>query len=489
MSDLSRQQYLAAAGHQPGADLQEVYRRYANIFGSDVLAMVREAFVAAPTGSDERRQARMLLEWQAEAQASRELAALDEREITWRGSAVVRLPDGRAIEFERAPIEMADARDHGERRAIERARGALVAAELAPIRRERFQRERDLTEALGLASGYNATFDLLSGIPLAELAEQCRALIRDTQAMWDETYADFVKRRLGIDPREATRGDALAVFRAPEFDGYFPGPPMRGRVLDQVRELGIDPTASGRITIDADDRPGKRSRAFCAPVRVPDEVYLVVRPQGGHGDWTTFLHELGHALHFAYMRADLPFEDRWVGDNSVTESFAMLWDHLLHDKGWLARYTDLDAAHLPRALRAAAFEELHYVRRYSAKLLYEIELYRGDVPWNALPDLYAHELTAATTFRYGADDAFVDVDPRFYSARYLRAWQLQGVLNEALVERYDDDWWRNPRAGPWIRDALFAEGQRELGQELAVRVSGKRLGFGPLIARVEGMLA
>ena len=97
--------------------------------------------------------------------------------------------------------------------------------------------------------------------------------------------------------------------------------------------MGIDPTAAGRILFDTGDREGKRSRAFCAPVRVPNEVYLVMRPHGGQTDWNTFLHELGHALHFAYMRPDLPYEYRWLGDNSITEGYAMLFDHLMQDRG------------------------------------------------------------------------------------------------------------------------------------------------------------
>jgi hypothetical protein len=108
--------------------------------------------------------------------------------------------------------------------------------------------------------------------------------------------------------------------------------------------------------------------------------------------------------------------------------------------------------------------------------------------WESLPDLYVEQLTSATTFRYDRADAFIDVDPRYYAARYLRAWQLQALITETLVERYDVDWWRNPRAGPWICAALFGEGQRELAHEQAERVAGKPLSFGPLVRAVERML-
>ena len=485
MQDLSRELYLAHAGHKPSAELQSIYERYASILDADALAATLEAFRGAAEHSEERRRARLLLEWQAEAQASRLLAPYDEREIAWESSAMVRLPDGQAVSYQRAAIEIANSTDRAERLALDEARAGLVERELAPLKRERLQREKDFMESLELGSDYIAAFEALSGVDLHGLTGECAAFLRDTQAMWDDVYAEFVRRGLGIEPREATRADALALLRAREFDRFFPAGQMEPSVRRQHREIGIDVEASGRIRLDIGEREGKRARAFCAPVRVPYEVYLVMRPHGGQTDWTTFLHELGHALHFACIRPDLPFEFRWLGDNSITEGYAMLLDHRMQDRGWLERYTELDGRAAAEFLRAAAFEELHFLRRYCAKLLYEVELYGGEHAWDSVPDLYVEALTAGTSFRYRPADAFIDLDPRFYAARYLRAWQLQALIAETLRDRFDEDWWRNPRAGPWIVKALFSEGQRELAGELAQRVAGRSLSFAPLIRAVE----
>ena len=486
--EISREYYLAHSGHKQSAELQPIYEKHATILGPEALSMVLELFRAAPPESEDRRGLRLLADWLAEAQSARVLASVDEREIAWEGSAVVRLPDGGALQYQRVAIQLANTPDARERHQIERARAALVQSELAPLRRDRFQRERDITEDLGLADGYNATFELLSGIDLAALRAECDTFLRETQVIWDDVLPEFLSVRLGMKPAEATRADALALFRAKEFDTAFPPASMEASIRKQVREMGIDPAAAGRIRFDTGEREGKRSRAFCAPVRVPNEVYLVMRPHGGQTDWNTFLHELGHALHFAYMRPDLPYEYRWLGDNSITEGYAMLFDHLMQDRGWLKRYTELSAGDMRSFLRTVGFEELHFLRRYAAKLGYEIELYGGAVSWDSLPDLYTDRLTAATTFQYSPADAFVDVDPRFYAARYLRAWQLQALICETLVERFDADWWRNPRAGPWICSALFGEGQRELAGEQAQRVAGKELSFAPLVRAVTRML-
>jgi hypothetical protein len=489
MQEISREYYEAHAGLKPSAELRQIYERHAAILGRDALEMVLEELRGAAQGSEEHRSARLMADWLADSQSARELAPLDERQIEWEASAVVRLADGREIAFERTAIDMANTIDRRERLLIEAARAKLVERELAPLRRERFERERDITELLGLAGDYNETFELLNGVPLGELRASCEQFLRDTEGMWRDVLPVFLRRRLGIKPGEATRSDALALFRAREFDAAFPAADMERSISRQAREMGIDPLAAGRIRLDTGEREGKRARAFCAPVRVPEEVYLVLRPHGGQSDWNTFLHELGHALHFAYTRPDLPMEYRWLGDNSVTESYAMLFDHLMQDRGWLRRYTSLSAERLDDFVRAAAFEELHFLRRYTAKLIYETELYGGHTRWESLPDLYVEQLSRATGFRYDRSDAFVDVDPRYYSSRYLRAWQLQALLAETLTERYDADWWRNPRAGPWMCGTLFGEGQRELADELAKRVAGKSLSFAPLIRAVERALA
>ncbi|MEO5567043.1 MAG: hypothetical protein ABIR92_01035, partial [Gemmatimonadaceae bacterium] len=247
MEEISREYYLAGAGLKPTADLQAIYDRHKAVTGPDALGFVREQLLQASHGSDEHRQARMLLEWLAELQSSRALAGLEEREIAWEGSAIAQLDDGRQMEYQRIAIELANSRDRRERLMLDAARATLVTAELAPIRRERFERERQIIEGLAIADGYNATFEALSGVSLSEVASQCEALLDDTQALWDDTYPRFVRKVLNIEPGDATRADAVALFHGHEFDEQFPSSSMEWEIRRQVRDLGIDPMAGGRV--------------------------------------------------------------------------------------------------------------------------------------------------------------------------------------------------------------------------------------------------
>ena len=496
---ISAEYHAAYAGLKAEPAIQPIYAKHARAFDDEAFAQALDLFKSTEgqgsadamgeTGAAAtQRSSRLLLDWLIESRVGRELAALDEREMAWENSAVIRLADGTEEPYQRLPITLGNTRDAKVRHVLDDARATLVMNELAPMRQERFEREHDVVAKLGVASTYNATWEALSGVSLGALRAECEAFLRDTQDMWDEVFPEFLKRGLGITPDQATRADVAALMRAPEFDPYFTAESMEREVRRQVTEMGTSPDAEGRVRYDTGEREGKRPRAFCAPVSIPDVVHLVLRPHGGQNDWMTLLHELGHALHFANMSRALPFEYRWLGDNSVTEGYAMLFDHRLKDRGWLARYSGLGKQEIGAFLRYAGFEELHFVRRYCAKLIYETELHSGNVGFSALPDLYVEILTKATGFRYQRADAFVDVDARYYAARYLRAWQLQAVLDESLRNRFNEDWWRNPNAGPWIVEEMFAHGQRELAHEQAQRVAGKSLSFAPVIAGVERML-
>ena len=263
--------------------------------------------------------------------------------------------------------------------------------------------------------------------------------------MWDEVFPEFLKRTLGLTPREATRADALALFRAREFDQYFPAGEMERSIRKQVGEMGIDPTANGRVLFDTGEREGKRSRAFCAPVRIPDEVYLVLRPHGGQTDWSTFLHELGHALHFAHMRPTSHGFATWA--TLWTEATRSL-DHLMHYAGAAALHGA--GKQTTPTYFAVAASGLH-----SSSLLreadYEPALRRLGCRGRASRcTSTAHR---ATTFRYSRAASFVE-GPTFYARATARCISGSDHRDAGRALRRDGS---KPARWSWIVRSLFGE--------------------------------
>jgi hypothetical protein len=221
-----------------------------------------------------------------------------------------------------------------------------------------------------------------------------------------------------------------------------------------------------------------------ATLRIPDEIVLVVRPGGGPDDYAAFLHELGHALHFAHTDPRLPVEDRRLGDASVTEAFAFLMDGLLRERGWLRRFVGL--AQPADLLRFTAFHKLWFLRRYAAKLEYELTLH-ADGPTARCADLYRDLLAGATLVDWPRELSLADLDPFFYAARYLRAWIFEAQLRELLRERFDEEWYRNDRTGPFLL-ALWQRGQRDPIEQLAMELGLGPLSLDPLLAQLTAAL-
>ena len=143
-----------------------------------------------------------------------------------------------------------------------------------------------------------------------------------------------------------------------------------------LTELGVDLRSQENVHLDLESRPTKSPRAFCAPIEVPGKVMLVIQPIGGKDDWEALFHEAGHTEHYAHTSGDLPIEARRLGDMAVTEGWAMLLQHLVTEPAWLNRR--LDVPRVDDLAHDGAVSLLYFVRRYAAKLLYEIEFFQAD---------------------------------------------------------------------------------------------------------------
>jgi hypothetical protein len=472
LQELGREYYLTGAGMKGDPEFQTIYQKHAVLVSDGALEAARASGSSA------------LLEWAVDTRVGRLVAPFEERQLVWEQDATVEV-DGTSLPYLRVPIELSNLADRMLRNALDAARASTGAKGLASLRRERFLAEHEAVRSLGMGD-YVEAVGVLAGIDLDGLGREAWTFLERTAAMYEESLARLVKRRLDIPVADLTRADSVRLFRADQFDAAFPADGLVETAIRQMREMGLDATQGGRVRFDTQEREGKQPRAFCVPVRVPEEVYLVLRPRGGHSDYRTFWHELGHAMHFASVTPDLPFAARWLGDNSVTEGYAMLWDHLTIDPAWLVHTCGMSTGDAHSLTFELAVGELFMVRRYAAKLVYELELHRSD--FTGLSARYAELLSQATRCRYLEDDSLLDVDPGFYSARYLRAWQFESALTQSFVEQFDEEWYRHPQAGAAVHE-LMARGQADPVDELVREATGQPLGFEGIVTRLEARLS
>jgi hypothetical protein len=209
----------------------------------------------------------------------------------------------------------------------------------------------------------------------------------------------------------------------------------------------------------------------------------VIPRKGGRDDYAALFHEGGHTEHYAGMDASLPFEFRHLGDNSVTEGFAFLFEHLVEEPGWIQHALGSSAP--ADYLEYVRSSKLIFLRRYAAKLAYELELHAGSGRLEEMPELYARLLGEATGVEWPAVTYLADVDEGYYAANYLRAWAFEAHLRRFLCEQHGEDWFRRREAGDFLR-ATWRQGQRLDAGELLSEGTGERLDFAVMLSRKSG---
>jgi hypothetical protein len=476
--ELSREYYRHLAGHKRELEIERIYDSYADLFARDAVMALRDLATSADDGDNRRRLSYLLhfgfdglvgLETRSEAA---ELAGLE-------ASLEVDAGDG-ALPYRAVVIAQANEVDADRRAALEEARNAVLEERLNPIYLTALDRGHEICRQFGWPS-YAAAYSELRGIDLERLRQQGARFLEGTE----ERYAPLVDgqlERAGLPALgDLRRSDLPRFFRAAELDELFPAERLIGSFEETLAGLGIDLAGQRNVHLDTESRPTKSPRAFCSTPRVPDEIYLVIAPTGGRDDYGSLFHEGGHTEHYANTAPDLDFEFRQLGDNSVTESFAFLVEHLTSDPVWLRERLGI-ANPVPAAEHSRAFR-LVMLRRYSAKLAYELDLHGQSADLAAMPDRYAELLSGAARVPWPRASWLADVDEGFYAACYLRAWALETHWRAALEERFGERWFASADAGDWLH-GLWRYGQRLNGDELLAEVLGEELDFARLTESV-----
>ena len=469
IAEIDEEYYLHYAGLKETLELEQIYERHeeltkletANKFQEAPTELWRfacEGFLGNLTRSHQERLAKVESELEP-------------------------VVDGERIPFRMLRPVIANEPDRDRRRRLEETRLRLTDEELNPVYLDAARIDREAVRKLGSPNYYELYQRF--GFRLDELAAQCTEVLDATERLWEETGDRLFRERLGVSLAEVRPWDVPRLFRAPEWDNAFPSDAMLPALEATLRELGIDLRSQQNVHLDIEQRPAKSPRAFCSPIEVPDKVMLVIQPIGGRDDWEALFHEAGHTQHYAHTSRDLPLEARRLGDMAVTEGWAMLLQHLVMEPRWLERR--LDVPRVEQLANEGAASLLYFVRRYSAKLLYEIEVFQADDPVS-MKDRYVELLSEAYRFPAAPENYLSDNDGSFYVSGYLRSWAFEAQLREFLRGEFGNTWFTRREAGDLLRE-LWALGQGPTAEELLAEVTGARLEMAAVTERVREGLA
>lgn len=457
----SRAWRVYAASALPGPAVDEL----PELTRPDAVRHVQE-LVAGPR-TDEGKRARLLL-------LLRELTRRFARHRAADVDAGVRHLDfpalGRQWTLEAAFAELPRRQGRDTRTLFE---GALTnaLADAAPRLRQRLELEEEALAELW-PSPLEAV-EAMHGRPLAQRCDDARTFLRETRDAFIDLTGYALKRLdARLTPKQARLHDVRCAARAPWLLELFPRESLSSAVTRCLQDLGFDPSAGGRITVDQEPRADRPPGARLFELRVPDALRLALAADAGHDVWASWLDGWGLALARASTGAALPFVERRLGDAALRRAPGLLFSAFLMQEGWLRRYPRLSGPQAREAARMVAFSRLVELRTLAAvTLAHHDALSRrsgtGGAAWDALlaETLGAPGTPGELQWRVaGLGDAALELD----------AWALERRLTQTLTERYNEDFYRNPAAGRWLQD-LWSHGQGDDAAQVAQRLGDERL--------------
>lgn len=487
LQELSGAYFRYHAGHASDPGMAAIVKRYDDLLSPGVQATIRDAWQSADAPVV-RQQLGYLYGDCLRNVLRRDLAAPQDALGKAASQAMVTV-DGESFSYPQASIAIGRTTDRAKRRRIADA-AREVSAGLNGARVELLEAEhQQVTGELGLP-GYREFYEMVRGIDFQGLVPELERFLAGTKAQYEAEMGAWLGAGLGLALNETESHDIAVLRRAADFEADFPAERLVPALKATLAGMGLAPASLEGIEMDLDTRPGKSSRAFCMGVKIPGEVYLCITPTGGPDDYRALFHETGHALHFGHADAAMPFEFRYMGDNSVCETFAFVLEHIVMEDAWLISKLGMAPEAAARFRREMGRLYLFDLRRFAAKHLFELALHQGG-PVAGHANTYASLMLSHLGVKYAAEDYLAASDGGFYTAQYFRAWCLEAQLKASLRERFGEAWWDQPEAGAYMK-SLWRFGQSLPGDQLAAHVAGGGLAgvsTAPLLDEVRRMLS
>jgi len=473
-SNINKEWYLNWAGLKDELNISAIYEEYKHLFSKELVLKIKDWRKKA-SGEDERRL-RYLQAFFLEGYLEMTVKELTDKAETMQTKGTIKL-DGEEMPFRLALVKMINEPEREKRKRLFYARNNFVDKINVPLL-ERMHRLHNVSREFGYEN-YTALFKDIKGIDFQALERIMLDFIDQTEPIYTTRMNEELQEKIGVTLEEAEKHDVRFFFRAKKFDKYFKKENMLATLRKTLANMHIRLDEQKSIHIDLEERAKKSPRAFCGPIKIPEDIRLVMMPRGGHDDYATLFHEAGHAEHFACVNPQLPVEYKWLGDNSVTESFAFLLEYLLTDENWLEQNINIDI--VEEYLRFAALYKLLFLRSYGAKLSYEIKLHSNSL--KGMDKVYKETCESVLKYRHPANHYLITVDDGFYCAQYLQAWIFEAQLRNFLRKEYGDEWFNSREAGRALMN-MWANGQKYNVSELARTLGYSGLSIEPLIASI-----
>ena len=389
--------------------------------------------------------------------------------FTWMRGAAAHV-DGEKIYFKDILSWCQKRSDLEKRRMLEKETSSLCKF-LKPFALSFWEFLLELLQDEFAYPGYAAYCQDKKHVDYEAFVPKLHAILEQTETLYFQAMELWTQRSLGLPLSELNRFDAVYLLGLGEFDHFFPSDISLEKHLDFFNQWGIHVKDLPGIHLHIDHSPGKGAQAMSFALRIPDEIHLVMNPQGGWIDLETLFHEMGHTLSHALTSAKLSSAEKdFFTSNTLSETYAFLLQNMCLSPQFLERELGLRCTAIEELSFFKAVKEMSVFRRYVSKFLAEYEMFsENDI---GKGDTYARLLQKYTGFSYRPETQLFDLAPEFYALDYVISWIAEATMEKWLVQTLGDDWMFKREAGQILKDWWQCGNCYELDEFFAVKGLG-----------------
>jgi len=475
LGELDKEYYLHFSGKKSELNLDDIYRKYDFLFTFENSQFFKNLIDSS--NGDNKKKAGYLFQFSTNTYLSKKYQKILDKIANDEAMAKINI-DGQDYSFRYSDILLSNEPDKNKRELIDSKRRKLTSDVFNDNLKVYWESLHNEAKGLGFEN-YTSLFIKLKGYDFFALDADMDRLILETNDLYEEHMDSLFKKKLGISIHGSKACDFAYIKRAKEFDMFFKKENLIPIFKETMCCLGINIESQKNVIMDVEERENKSPRAFCCPVKVPSEIYLVVMPSGGQDDYGAMFHEGGHAEHFANVSSRLDFEYRYLGDNSITEGFAFCLENLVFEKEWLSSIIGMDESATAEFMYFSGLINLFFLRRYAGKLKYELSLH-NETGFEEKDLLYNEILTKNLLMEYYPENYLKDVDEGFYCTSYIRAWMFEAQLKDYILTKFGTAWFKSKKAGDFLKE-VWSYGQKYSPEEILDFLGYKSLDINYLI--------
>ncbi len=472
ISEADKEYYLHFSGQKDEYNLTGIYEKHKDLFTKEAIEEIKH--LREKVSGEEKKRLDYLFHFCTKEYFGQQIKEIKQEIAQGESKAMITIDD-EEVSFRKSRVIISNETEQEKRAEIESKRIEKIK-KFNTKYKEKWNKYHSLSKELGY-NNYAQLCSKLMNVDFDKLSELIQNFLNKTDELYKNAMDKQLSEKIGLSLEQAKYYDIWYFSRGKDYDHLFPKEELINTFGKTCYKLGIDLEGQKNINIDIETRDKKSPRAFLCAVKVPDEIYLNIMPEGGVSDYSSFLHEGGHAQHFANVSKELPFEFKYLGDNSVTEGYAFLFNYLFLSPYWLKDFLGIEDA--DSLIRFLLNRKFYMLRRYSGKIIYETKFHDGS-SIEGKDEIYKDILSSATMVEYVPEKYLSDLDEGFYVSSYLRAWLFEAQLRQYFEEEYGPRWYASKKVGDLLRE-MWYYGQKYSVDEILDQLGLGELSIEPLI--------